>query len=381
MLDDARKAGFARARIDGMVVRLEDVQGLEKLKKHTIELVVDRLTLDSSVRARLTDSVETALRAGGGQLRVQVDGEDRPRAYSEARGCPKCGVGLPELSPQLLSFNSPLGMCETCHGLGQVDLGWEHEKGEGWQRVGKTCGECEGLRLRPEARTVFLGGKSITDAVALTVEQAAEHFKSLQLAGAQGQIAAEILKEVHARLGFLLDVGLEYLTLDRASGTLSGGEAQRIRLASQLGSELSGVMYVLDEPSIGLHPARQHAPREDARAAARPRQQRARGRARPGDDRGRRLRARLRSGRRPRGGEDRRPGHAQGDHEEPAVAHGPFPERHGSHRGAKDAAKAARLSRDPGRQGEQPQERGCAASRSASCARSRGSRARANRAW
>jgi excinuclease ABC subunit A len=253
VLDDARKAGFARARIDGMVVRLEDVQGLEKLKKHTIELVIDRLTLDSSVRSRLTDSVETALRAGGGQLRVQVDGEDRPRAYSEARGCPKCGVGLPELSPQLLSFNSPLGMCETCHGLGQVDLGWEHEKGEGWQRVGRTCGDCKGLRLRPEARTVFLGGKSITDAVSLTVEQAAEHFKNLQLVGAQAQIAAEILKEVHARLGFLLDVGLEYLTLDRAAGTLSGGEAQRIRLASQLGSELSGVMYVLDEPSIGLH--------------------------------------------------------------------------------------------------------------------------------
>src|SRR3954470_9693849 len=125
LFDEARKSGFARARIDGMVVRLEDVQGLEKLKKHNIELVVDRVTIDGKDVARLTDSVETALRAGAGGLRVLVDGEDRPRAYSEKRGCPKCGVGLPELTPQMLSFNSPLGMCETCHGLGQLELGWE----------------------------------------------------------------------------------------------------------------------------------------------------------------------------------------------------------------------------------------------------------------
>src|SRR5262249_55607907 len=115
VLEDARKAGFARARIDGMVVRLEDVQGLEKSKKHTIELVIDRLTLSPSSADRLTDSVETALKASSGQLRVLVDGEERPRVYSEARGCPTCGIGLPELTPQLLSFNSPLGMCETCH--------------------------------------------------------------------------------------------------------------------------------------------------------------------------------------------------------------------------------------------------------------------------
>src|SRR5262249_33552554 len=132
LLEESRRAGFSRARIDGMVVRLEDVQALEKLKKHTIELVVDRVVIDPSGRARLTDSVETALRAGQGQLRALVDGEERPRSYSEARGCPSCGVGLPELTPQMLSFNSPLGMCETCHGLGQLDLGWEHERGEGW---------------------------------------------------------------------------------------------------------------------------------------------------------------------------------------------------------------------------------------------------------
>src|SRR5438874_1448774 len=253
LLQEARQEGFVRARIDGMVVRLEDVQGLEKLKKHTIELVIDRLTLAPAERARLTDSVETALRAAKGQLRVLVDGEDRPRAYSEARGCPKCGVGLPELGPQMLSFNSPLGMCPGCNGLGKVDLGWEHERGEGWKLDGEPCEDCGGLRLRPESRSVFLANKSICDATGLTVSAAQQHFRTMKLAGAKQQIAVEVLKEINFRLGFLMDVGLDYLTLDRASETLSGGEAQRIRLASQLGSELSGVMYVLDEPSIGLH--------------------------------------------------------------------------------------------------------------------------------
>ena len=253
LLEEARQEGFVRARIDGMVVRLEDVQGLEKLKKHTVELVIDRLTLAPSERARLTDSVETALRAAKGQLRVLVDGEERPRAYSEARGCPKCGVGLPELAPQMLSFNSPLGMCPSCNGLGKQDLGWEHQQGEGWKLEGEVCQDCQGLRLRPESRAVFLVGKSITDTTALTVSEAAQHFRTMKLTGSRQQIAAEVLKEINARLGFLMDVGLDYLTLDRSAVTLSGGEAQRIRLASQLGSELSGVMYVLDEPSIGLH--------------------------------------------------------------------------------------------------------------------------------
>jgi excinuclease ABC subunit A len=253
LFDEARKSGFARARIDVMVVRLEDVQGLEKLKKHTIELVIDRIALEPSEKPRLTDSVETALREARGQLRVLVEGEQRPRSYSESRGCPKCGIGLPELTPQMLSFNSPLGMCTECHGLGELELGWEHEKGEGWKLKGETCHSCKGLRLRAEARSVFLSDKSITDACSLTVRDAAAHFKGLRLEGARAQIAAEVLKEINARLGFLNDVGLDYLTLDRAATTLSGGEAQRIRLASQLGSELSGVMYVLDEPSIGLH--------------------------------------------------------------------------------------------------------------------------------
>jgi excinuclease ABC subunit A len=253
LFDDARKAGFARVRVDGMIVRLDEVRTLEKLKKHTIEIVVDRLELEPRGKARLTDSVESTLKAGGGNLRVLVDGEKLPRNYSESRGCPECGIGLPELTPQMLSFNSPLGMCQTCHGLGEVDFEWEHERGEGWQRRGQQCPSCKGLRLRPESRAVFLSRKSMSDVGQMTVAEAQAHFRGLKLAGARAQIAEEVLKEITGRLGFLLDVGLDYLTLDRASGTLSGGEAQRIRLASQLGSELSGVMYVLDEPSIGLH--------------------------------------------------------------------------------------------------------------------------------
>ncbi|HEY5284806.1 MAG TPA: excinuclease ABC subunit UvrA, partial [Polyangia bacterium] len=318
---------------------------------------VDRVVLDHADKARLSDSVETALRAGGGTLLAAVEGEDHERAYSEERACPACGVGLPELSPQSFSFNSPLGMCVDCNGLGstlevdpdlvvpngdlsiaegaiepwgerfareegwttriaaalekemgiplkkpwkqltarqreivlfgagdkRVQVSWSGKHGAGsWairfegvannikrrlrdthsemmrQWLGKyfreqLCRACKGKRLRPESRAVFLGGKSIVDVTAQTVGEAEKYFAELPLTGSRAQIAAEILKEVRTRLGFLLNVGLDYLTLDRVASSLSGGEAQRIRLASQLGSELSGVMYVLDEPSIGLH--------------------------------------------------------------------------------------------------------------------------------
>jgi excinuclease ABC subunit A len=357
VFEEARKAGFARVRINGLIQRLEDVSSLDKKKKHTIEIVIDRVSIDASDRARLTDSVETAVKVGGGSVLVAVEGESRERAYSEARACPDCGVGLPELSPQSFSFNSPLGMCVDCNGLGaslevdpdlivpnqdlsisdgaiepwgdragrdqgwtanvaaavskefgipldkpwksltprqrevllygagdkRVKVSWQGKHGGGsWamrfagvvntikKRMQETssevtrqwygkyfreqhCRACEGQRLRPESRAVVLAGKPIVAVTALTVADASKHFTNLGLKGSRAQIASELLKEVNARLGFLLDVGLEYLTLDRAAATLSGGEAQRIRLASQLGSELSGVMYVLDEPSIGLH--------------------------------------------------------------------------------------------------------------------------------
>ncbi|MSP17527.1 MAG: excinuclease ABC subunit UvrA [Myxococcales bacterium] len=356
LFDQLRKDGYSRVRIDGMIVALEDVRGLEKQKKHTIEVVVDRVTIDPTDRARLADGVETAAKAGGGRVRVLVDGEERPREYSEARACPPCGVGFPELTPQALSFNSPLGMCEACNGLGtrteldpdlvitdpdksiaegavdpwrraagkeagwtgriiaavcreyripadlpwreltdeqrkivlhgadrRVTVKWDGKHGAGswamrWEGVANQlerrlkdtqseamrtlyqryfraapCRACAGQRLRPESRAVLLGELSLTGLCALTVGAAAAYLRGLRLEGARAKIASEVLKEVNARLGFLLDVGLEYLTLDRSANSLSGGEAQRIRLASQLGSELSGVMYVLDEPSIGLH--------------------------------------------------------------------------------------------------------------------------------
>jgi excinuclease ABC subunit A len=357
VFDEARKAGFARVRVDGVMRRLDEITALDKKKKHTVQIVVDRLALDHSDRARLSDSIETALRAGGGSLLVAVEGEERERAYSEERACPACGVGLPEMSPQSFSFNSPLGMCEACTGLGsmlevdpdlvvpngdlsiaegaiepwgerfareqgwttriaaaleremgiplkkpwkqltarqreivlygtgerRVQVSWSGKHGKGswamrfegvannikrrWhgthsemmrQWLGKyfreqLCRSCKGKRLRPESCAVFLAGKNIVDVTALTVGEAEKYFSELPLVGARAQIAEEILKEVRARLGFLLNVGLDYLTLDRAAASLSGGESQRIRLASQLGSELSGVMYVLDEPSIGLH--------------------------------------------------------------------------------------------------------------------------------
>lgn len=357
VLEEVRKAGFPRVRLNGAVMRLEDITGLDKKKKHTLDIVVDRITVGSSERSRLTDSVETALKAGGGSLIAVVDGEALERVYSELRACPTCGVGLPELLPALFSFNSPVGMCIDCNGLGsalEVDpdlvvpnpnlsinngaiepwgqradkesgwtasiatalqkeygipldrpwksltprqrevmlygigekrmtVQWDGKHGSGsWalrftgvvnnlkrrmqdtqseavrQQLGRyfrerTCPACKGERLRPEARAVIVGQKTIVDVTGMTVSAANEFFGNLGLTGSRAVIAAEVLKEVKTRLGFLLNVGLDYLTLSRAAATLSGGEAQRIRLASQLGSELSGVMYVLDEPSIGLH--------------------------------------------------------------------------------------------------------------------------------
>ncbi len=354
---ELQKAGFVRVRIDGMIVRLEDVGALEKQKKHSIELVIDRITINSKDKGRLTDSVETALREGKGKLMVEVAGEKIPRMYSEANACPKCGIGFPELSPQSFSFNSPLGMCVECNGLGErmaadpdlvvpdptrsirdgavavwgesiaKDSGWtanivgalaksfKIDLDKPWNKLGEKqreilmhgtgdkrvavqwegrhstgewamryegilaqlerrhresssdrtkahyeqffraipCAVCEGTRLRPESRSVFVNERAIVEVTGMTVRQCFEFITSMKLTGSRLQIAGEVLKEIKNRLTFLLDVGLDYLTLHRGAGTLSGGEAQRIRLASQLGSELSGVLYVLDEPSIGLH--------------------------------------------------------------------------------------------------------------------------------
>ncbi|MFT5430166.1 MAG: excinuclease ABC subunit A [Myxococcota bacterium] len=350
---DLRLQGYTRVRVDGETWQLDDVPALDKKKKHDVDVIIDRLVVRSDGAPRLTDSVESALKLGNGRLVVDVVGKDE-RLYSEHRYCPYCDLSLPELTPQLFSFNSPVGACGRCNGLGStriidmntlipddsqslnggclvpwaeskspqqqrwatailsglsaaygidLDAPWkalpaDHQniilngtgerlievtfKGRSGSSVipmpfegvapaiqrqntepadGDTrfmrmvaCPECSGTRLNPSARAVELGGVTLTTLVSMPIGRLRGHFDALELTGNAAVIAGEVLREVRARLRFLVDVGLTYLTLERSAGTLSGGEAQRIRLASQVGSELTGVLYVLDEPSIGLHP-------------------------------------------------------------------------------------------------------------------------------
>ncbi len=357
VLDDARRSGFARVRIDGINYDLSEEIALEKNKKHTIELVVDRLVLRGDITRRLTDSVETALAHGGGLVVIQCPDTGEETLFSRNYACDDCGISIPELSPRLFSFNNPLGACPECSGLGfrlkadpslvipNPDLslydgaiqasGWGnikndsiarmyfealaqkyhfdlytpvkdlprsamdvilygtkgekltlyYERGNGRgvleqpfegilpnieRRAHETqsdavrkeleelmasspCPRCGGDRLSDIARAVTVGGLSITKFCDMSVKQELEFLDTLYLEGAQAVIADQILREIRSRLGFLQSVGLQYLTLSRSAGTLSGGEAQRIRLATQIGSSLMGVLYILDEPSIGLH--------------------------------------------------------------------------------------------------------------------------------
>ena len=354
VLADIRKQGFARVRVDGQVIDVNEEINLEKNKKHTIEVVVDRLVVKSGIESRLADSLETALQLGEGVVAVEVVG-DRELVFSQNFACVECGISLPEIAPRLFSFNSPFGACPVCTGLGSnmeldpelvipdgekelqdgaiaplskntnsyfmcqlesvmkehgygLDVTWNelsrelqelilngsggrrysfhyenmygenklyHTAFEGvlpllnrryietssdWSRedieaymTSSPCPACGGARLKPEALAVKVGGSDIYRFTCLTIAEAKRFMDELELTEREAKIAQQILKEINARLGFLLNVGLEYLTLDRAAGTLSGGEAQRIRLATQIGSGLVGVLYILDEPSIGLH--------------------------------------------------------------------------------------------------------------------------------
>ena len=355
ILDQIRRDGYVRVRIDGELRDLGEEIVLEKQKKHTIEIVVDRLVVRAGMESRLTDSLETALRAGGGVVYVQVvDGE--LLMFSENFACVDCGISLPEIAPRMFSFNSPFGACPVCTGLGShkefdeelvvpdptlsvadgvfaplsknpnsygmraiaaLLRAHDYDEHTQWNRMDKKmqkmllygsdeevsfqytnmfgeekeynvpyegvlptlarryretdseemresyedymtetpCTACHGARLKPETLAVTIGGKSIADLTALTIREADAFLAEAEkdFSPREAKIAVEILKEIHARLNFLLDVGLDYLTLSRAAGTLSGGEAQRIRLATQIGSGLMGVLYILDEPSIGLH--------------------------------------------------------------------------------------------------------------------------------
>ena len=249
---EMRKAGYVRARIDNQLVDLGEDITLDKQKKHTIEIVVDRLVMkpgDAFMR-RLADSVETSLKLAGGLVGVLRDG-GKTLLYSEKLACIRCGVSYPEVTPRVFSFNSPHGACPACDGIGYaMTPGCPEEEDFTLLEV---CETCKGARLRPESLSVKIAKQSIAEVTHLSVRAAAEFFSALRFTEREMVIAHRILKEIRERLGFLVNVGLDYLTLDRAAATLSGGEGQRIRLATQIGSGLVGVLYILDEPSIGLH--------------------------------------------------------------------------------------------------------------------------------
>ncbi len=261
ILDKLSAAGFVRAKIDGKIYDLDEKITLAKTKKHSIDVIVDRLINRGEIRSRLADSLETALKFGNGIVFVETDGEIL--TFSEKNACVDCGISLPDITPQLFSFNSPKGACKTCNGLGKVFDFREFTTMYEWMAAihdfkmtdlpEDACPACHGKRLNPEALSVKICGKNIAEVADLSVDACKKFFSTLKLDETDKKIAAQVLKEINSRLKFLCDVGLDYLSLSRKSATLSGGESQRIRLATQIGSALTGVLYVLDEPSIGLH--------------------------------------------------------------------------------------------------------------------------------
>ncbi len=355
IFESLRREGFIRARIDGLVVDLDDTPKLDKRKKHTIEVVVDRFKIRSDIAIRLAESIETAIALSDGiVVAADMDGKRADHTFSARHSCPYCDYALTELEPRLFSFNNPAGACPTCDGLGVKQFfaedkivqfpdasladgairGWDRRNlyyfhmlksiGEHygfdietpWKKLKKkqreavlhgsgdevidfryvndrghiyqrshtfegvipnferrfrdtesnsvreelskflstsACPSCKGARLRKEARHVFIDDNNLPDITELPIGEALNYFHKLKFDGARQEIAEKIIKELQDRLQFLVDVGLNYLTLNRSAETLSGGEAQRIRLASQIGAGLVGVMYILDEPSIGLH--------------------------------------------------------------------------------------------------------------------------------
>jgi excinuclease ABC subunit A len=249
---DMRRAGYVRARIDGQLIDLDEDITLDKQKKHQIEIVIDRLVMKpgEALTRRLADSVETALKLAGGLVGVLTE-NGKVALYSEKLACISCGVSYPEITPRVFSFNSPHGACPACDGIGYAMTPGSSDD-EDFTLL-EPCEACKGARLRPESLSIKVAKQSIAEVTHLSVRAAADFFGSLKFTERELVIAHRILKEIRERLGFLVNVGLDYLTLDRAAATLSGGEGQRIRLATQIGSGLVGVLYILDEPSIGLH--------------------------------------------------------------------------------------------------------------------------------
>jgi excinuclease ABC subunit A len=248
---EAQKAGFVRVRVDGEIRDLGEPISLDKQRKHSIEIVVDRLVVkeDPALTRRVAESVETALKLAGGLVGILTE-DDQLRLLSEHSACLRCGISYSEISPRIFSFNSPHGACVACDGIG-YEASLELD-GEEWS-FDRPCPVCRGARLKPESLAIKIGGCSIAEVTQLSVKDSLAFVDSLELSERARWIGQRVLKEIRERLQFLLDVGLAYLTLDRPSATLSGGEGQRIRLATQIGSGLVGVLYILDEPSIGLH--------------------------------------------------------------------------------------------------------------------------------
>jgi excinuclease ABC subunit A len=249
---DARRAGYVRVRIDGEVFDLAETIRLNKQQKHTIEIVIDRLIMktDEAFSRRLADSIEMALKLANGLVGILTE-DDQVSLYSEHLACIRCGVSYPEVTPRIFSFNSPHGACPACDGIGfSVSAACPEFED---LTVADLCSICLGARLRPESLAIKIAHHSIADVTRYSIQGACEFVSALDLNDRERFIGQRILKEIGERLRFLINVGLDYLTLDRPSGTLSGGEGQRIRLATQIGSGLVGVLYILDEPSIGLH--------------------------------------------------------------------------------------------------------------------------------
>jgi len=264
-LTEMRNEGFVRARIDGVMLDLTEEISLKKQKRHTIEIVIDRFITRHGIEQKIKSAIDMALKYSDTVI-INLVKEQRDIPFSKAMACLQCGASFPEINPRLFSFNSTYGACPQCHGLGITGTGTSEDafgmslqEGIGEDLASSTepfkhCKSCGGMRLRKEALSIKIEGRNIGEFSNLTVENALPFVSSLTLTQREKIIASRVLKEVKDRLSFLLKVGLGYLTLDRMSLTLSGGEAQRIRLATQMGSSLTGVLYVLDEPSIGLHP-------------------------------------------------------------------------------------------------------------------------------
>ncbi|MDR3646034.1 MAG: excinuclease ABC subunit UvrA [Candidatus Babeliales bacterium] len=266
-LTDLFEQGYYRFLIDGQLYKfrsLEDINNLKlkKTLKHTIDVAIDSLTVSKDESARLQEAIEKAFKMAGGKCKI-VSGETE-QVFSSSRMCATCGFSFTEIEPRLFSFNSPIGACKTCHGLGVFhDWPWKEGEADYWkteypEHFGRyaqerACTDCNGLRLSQHALSVLINGKHISELCNLSIKDLLQFFKDIKLDEEQAIISKDLIKEIISRLTFLFDVGLPYLSLSRQSKTLSGGESQRIRLATQIGSSLSGVLYILDEPSIGLH--------------------------------------------------------------------------------------------------------------------------------